>query len=402
MAESWALAQRWRDACLAEEQLTTDHWPEAQSVALVGAVLEPTADRAAVAADIDRAARAWSHAQPKYEVLSRRLLVLRGLLAVAPVPVRGPSLEDLWEVVAVTANEEFALSSQRAALSDPLTGAGNRRALELGWEAARAQCTRLGQPVCLVAVDLDGLKLINDGRGHAAGDEAIVTLVAALRAGLRGTDHVYRIGGDEFVVLLPGAPAAGADELVDRVRPYHPPAFSWGAADSVQDGSTLSEVLACADRRLYAQRSRVRDPLARAELRPLPARPSRWLPAFATSRARAGEMAVMGAASLVIGAVAMTIAGGNHAACGAGSGTTVADCGLSNAVYFGAIVLLVVGGILATLALVACVVLRGQPSSHVTGGTMVQRADVRGTPPPLRPDDGPSRARRTSRDGIGP
>jgi len=376
------IARRWRDACLAEEDGAPEGWPGAQSDALVEAILAPPAEPSAVVQSLDRATRAWTRVQPALEVLSRRLLVLRDVVVAATVPGDHPRLQDLWEVVAVTATEESALVSQRAALSDPLTGAGNRRALELGWEAALNQGRRVGQPVCLVAVDLDGLKQINDGRGHAAGDEAIVTLVAALRAALRDTDTVFRVGGDEFVVLLPGLPAAAADELVARVGQFHAPKFSWGAADTVQDGTSLGDVLDLADRRLYAQRSRVRAPMARAEVRLLPPAGPRWLPAFPTSRARAGEITVLGIAAIVIGSVVMSIAGGNHAACDAGAGSAVVDCALSNAASFGAVVVLVAGGLLAAVGIVALVLLRAGPPLPI-GGTMVRREP--GVPPSRSP-----------------
>src|SRR4029077_7494644 len=116
---------------------------------------------------------------------------------------------------------------------------------------------RVGLPVCIVAVDLDGLKQTNDTLGHEAGDRAIVALASALRSALRETDQLFRIGGDEFVVLAPGAPVTAADELMARAISFSPPVFSWGAADTT-DGRTLADVLGIADARLYAKRRAVR------------------------------------------------------------------------------------------------------------------------------------------------
>jgi diguanylate cyclase (GGDEF)-like protein len=67
-------------------------------------------------------------------------------------------------------------------------------------------------------IDLDGLKTINDGFGHAAGDAALVAAADVLRGALRRTDIVARIGGDEFGAVLVGTSAAEADVLCDRVR----------------------------------------------------------------------------------------------------------------------------------------------------------------------------------------
>ena len=251
-----------------------------------------------------------------------------------------------------------------AALTDPLTGIGNRRALEIGWGTALAHARSAGLPVCLVAIDLDGLKVVNDSRGHAAGDELIVSLVAALRAGLRDSDQMFRVGGDEFVLLLPGTSASAAGTLMARVREFSAPRFSWGAADTVQDGATLAGVLECADRRLYAQRSRVRAPsIGRVELPVVPASGATRIPHFLQSRTRAVELVVLGAVALTIGSIVLSIAGGNHALCASGLGTTVVDCGLSNAVYYGGFVLVSAGGVILGAALLGAALLRGRPAS---------------------------------------
>ena len=104
------------------------------------------------------------------------------------------------------------------ASSDPLTGLRNHRAFQedLGRELQRV--ARSGVPLALVLVDLDDLKTVNDTLGHQAGDERIRALADTLRATIRGTDFAYRIGGDEFAVILPDARAWGALELTQRLR----------------------------------------------------------------------------------------------------------------------------------------------------------------------------------------
>jgi diguanylate cyclase (GGDEF)-like protein len=101
---------------------------------------------------------------------------------------------------------------------DPLTRLLNRRAFmnRLDGEVARAQ--RYGRPLGLVITDLDGFKQLNDRHGHAAGDEALVAFANVLTESLRKPDDAYRIGGDEFAVLLAEATEHDARFFVERVR----------------------------------------------------------------------------------------------------------------------------------------------------------------------------------------
>jgi diguanylate cyclase (GGDEF)-like protein len=101
---------------------------------------------------------------------------------------------------------------------DPLTRLLNRRAFmnRLDGEVARAQ--RYGRPLGLVITDLDGFKQLNDRHGHAAGDEALVAFANVLVESLRKPDDAFRIGGDEFAVLLAEATEDDARFVVERVR----------------------------------------------------------------------------------------------------------------------------------------------------------------------------------------
>jgi diguanylate cyclase (GGDEF)-like protein len=295
--------------------------------------------------------------QPSLPILTLRLDALRR--AISPDALGDGDAELLNKVcalVSATANEEFTLRLQQAAMTDPLTGIGNRRALEFSWEMAVTQAHRLGNPACIVAIDLDGLKRINDFQGHAAGDAAIVSLCAAMRAALRDTDEIFRIGGDEFVAILPGSPAGAVSELMGRVQQFHAPKFSWGAADTVQDGSRLEDVLASADHRLYAQRRRNRPKSSFSAVTAPAPRPPYW---SRVSPKRAIEMATSGALALGIGAIIVSISGGNHDVCAAGYGQTVVNCGLSNAVYYGGIALIGAGAIVLAVALIVRMLLRG-------------------------------------------
>ena len=106
----------------------------------------------------------------------------------------------------------------REARTDRLTGLDNRAAWDeiLAYEEARR--SRYAEPVSIVTADLDGLKAINDRDGHAAGDRVICAAAELLRQTARAVDRVARVGGDEFVVLLPETDEAGAARFVERLR----------------------------------------------------------------------------------------------------------------------------------------------------------------------------------------
>jgi diguanylate cyclase (GGDEF)-like protein len=103
------------------------------------------------------------------------------------------------------------------ALQDPLTGLGNHRAFQEELDRQVEAALRYGTPLSLVIVDLDEFKAINDGRGHAFGDRALAHFGTVMKAGLRRADQSFRVGGDEFAVLLPHTDAEGAKIVMRRV-----------------------------------------------------------------------------------------------------------------------------------------------------------------------------------------
>lgn len=107
---------------------------------------------------------------------------------------------------------------RRDSITDPLTGLYNRRYLDdrLSTESTRAK--RTGEPLSLIACDIDHFKQINDTRGHTAGDQALIAIANVLREAARTSDIVARTGGEEFVVLAPDASADDATELAERLR----------------------------------------------------------------------------------------------------------------------------------------------------------------------------------------
>ena len=123
----------------------------------------------------------------------------------------------LWLKHVVTVQGEQATRLNLLAATDPLTGLANRRrTLQQLDQLARESRLDLA-PVILLA-DLDHFKQINDGWGHAMGDQVLVAVAAALRASTRDADTVARWGGEEFLVVLPVTRAGEAGELAERLR----------------------------------------------------------------------------------------------------------------------------------------------------------------------------------------
>ena len=140
---------------------------------------------------------------------------------------------------------------------DALTGLRNHGQFqrELAETIAKAD-----GPFALLMLDLDSFKAFNDACGHPAGDALLVGVAAALRAGIRDGDDVYRYGGDEFAVILPGANRIAAYEVADRIRAgvraiadMTGPrvSISVGVACHPEDGTTKDELVAVADQALY-------------------------------------------------------------------------------------------------------------------------------------------------------
>ncbi|GAC1343867.1 MAG: hypothetical protein NVSMB29_16980 [Candidatus Dormibacteria bacterium] len=149
-----------------------------------------------------------------------------------------------------------------AAERDELTGASRRGAgLEmLAREVSRTR--RLGQPLSVAFLDVDGLKAVNDAEGHPAGDRLLCEVVAALRERLRGYDLVTRYGGDEFVVVLPGTREPTAEQLLTTINAQLKKrtggrGVSIGIAE-LAEGESAAEVVARADQVLVGRRRRLR------------------------------------------------------------------------------------------------------------------------------------------------
>ncbi|MGI3130138.1 GGDEF domain-containing protein [Halopseudomonas pachastrellae] len=104
------------------------------------------------------------------------------------------------------------------ALNDTLTGAGNRLALNQNLDRDMRLAKRSGQPLSVLVLDVDHFKRINDRYGHAYGDEALKGVVNCVAASLRNVDGLYRLGGEEFVVLLHNTDPAACAMVAERIR----------------------------------------------------------------------------------------------------------------------------------------------------------------------------------------
>ncbi len=114
--------------------------------------------------------------------------------------------------------ERQKVAAVRESLEDPLTGVGNRRALDDALRSALLQDAVNGQPTTLLVVDLDAFKSINDRYGHLVGDTVLRAAAGAIRHAARADDTVARLGGDEFVVLARGTDADAGERLARRVE----------------------------------------------------------------------------------------------------------------------------------------------------------------------------------------
>lgn len=154
---------------------------------------------------------------------------------------------------------------ERLALVDSLTGLANRRVAEgrLASEAARS--ARYGHPLTVISFDLDKFKQINDTYGHLAGDQVLKEFAMRLQTAIRKSDLAARMGGDEFLVLLPECSTNHVETLLARLRPMEteyagvkiPIFFSAGWVGH-ERGETTEQFLERADRTLYAEKRAAR------------------------------------------------------------------------------------------------------------------------------------------------
>ena len=198
------------------------------------------------------------------------------LVAVTFISATGAVLDDptlvlapLALIVAIailsTALMQSDMEHRGEAVIDPLTGMLNRKALMNRADELSQQSEVTGQPVGMILGDLDQFKDVNDSQGHAAGDAALTDVAYLLRKRLRAFDLAYRVGGEEFLILLPGADTPESATIAEELRAAVASepvgegtmlTISFGVSASARgEGFDYARVFAAADEALYEAKS---------------------------------------------------------------------------------------------------------------------------------------------------
>lgn len=218
----------------------------------------------------------------KFSKLSSALAVplegangVTGVLALYKSQRDGFTRDELRVLMGVSAKLSVSIENLRrfeeaetSATTDYLTGLPNARSLFFHLDAEVARCQREGTTLSLLVCDLNGFKQVNDQLGHMAGNRLLSLVAQKWRSRCRVYDYLARMGGDEFVMVLPNLPAA---KLAERVLEFEKAAeeagkeigggmlsVSIGAARFPEEGTDSEELLAEADRRMYRRKQELR------------------------------------------------------------------------------------------------------------------------------------------------
>ena len=169
-------------------------------------------------------------------------------------------MQAVWDLAALAADQ---IELRRVATKDRLTGVLTRLGFDVELVREIKRHKRSGKALSLIAVDLDKFKSINDKNGHLVGDTVLRSITKCIQEGLRPSDIVGRIGGDEFVVAVPETNLAGARIVAERIR-RNISAFtiykdeseislsaSFGLAEYLRDDLSWIDIFARADAALY-------------------------------------------------------------------------------------------------------------------------------------------------------
>lgn len=194
-------------------------------------------------------------------VATEALQAYAGNRRILPLPKGGPDMVGrLIEAITIVRvqNEVHIRDLVDAAITDPLTELPNRRAFRSFVEEAHA-----AGPCSIAIVDVDHFKRVNDTLGHSEGDRALKVIADYLRAGIRSSDFVARLGGEEFAIVFPGTSPTDAAIIVDRIRgdlvedaPFsvlgEPITFSAGISMTAANDDDLEHAIERADLLLYS------------------------------------------------------------------------------------------------------------------------------------------------------
>jgi diguanylate cyclase (GGDEF)-like protein len=175
-------------------------------------------------------------------------------------------------------NAQLVGQLQSAAATDPLTGLGNRRAMEDRLASELSRTHRYQIRTSVVMIDVDRFKLVNDTQGHATGDQLLVEIGRILKRQCRALDAVGRMGGDEFLVILPMTSAEESRNFVNRVQravgqldhvypEFGSPSLSMGIAEAPSHGREAEQLLGAADAALYRAKRAGRNTVETAQER---------------------------------------------------------------------------------------------------------------------------------------
>jgi len=244
----------------------TDDLPDGSSLRLVKIRLALALAAAAIlpVAATQAAIRAVDAAGPGVEPSTLlALLAIGALLVGLVVRMAGRVLEPAVELDASRGRLRDAYEEVREfALVDGLTGLGNHRAFQEAFEGEISRAQRYRQDLSLVLLDLDEFKLVNDAQGHAVGDSLLAEVGRLIRGHVRRSDRAFRIGGDEFALILPQTTADGAQLLARRLlaaglelRPesayQRPISFSAGVSSFPAQARDREQLRTFADSALY-------------------------------------------------------------------------------------------------------------------------------------------------------
>jgi len=151
-------------------------------------------------------------------VLAEGLLIIPHGMRNGPEPIIAPLALVLCVAVLSTPLMRSDIEHRSDAVIDQLTGMLNRKALTARVHELAQQSEFTGEPVGVIVADIDHFKRINDTRGHTVGDAVLKQVACQLRKELRAFDLAYRLGGEEFLILVPGSDLARTAELADRLR----------------------------------------------------------------------------------------------------------------------------------------------------------------------------------------
>lgn len=220
---------------------------------------------------------------------SPRIAVTLNVLSILALMVHGGAFRSpvqMWSFAATAAvvsacayvfarrNQNQRRRLEHLATVDPLTGVKNRRSMDEELQMAAANAERTGLSYALALLDIDHFKKINDEYGHSVGDQVLTDLVMLIDQNTRKSDQLFRYGGEEFVLLLPGVDGADLEAVMGHLQqvlrrhmkhPGGPVTASFGVA-LLRHGETVESWIARADDALYQAKAGGRDRIVFADV----------------------------------------------------------------------------------------------------------------------------------------